>query len=290
MRAADLAMYAAKADGKNRCRRFERAMLTGALDRIELGSDLKVAVDNDELELFYQPILDLTGGRIVGVEALARWTHPDRGPVAPDVFIALAERKGLIVALGRRLVARACAELPRLRDVLGEPALRLSVNLSTRELLEPGLPEAMTAAIAGAGLHPADITVEITESGLMADVERCAAVLHALKGCGVEIALDDFGTGYSSLAYLRHFPVDALKIDKAFMRQVAISGSEDRALVRSIVALGTALGLTVVAEGVEASEQAHAVRALGCHLGQGYLYAAPMAPECLAGALAGAAA
>jgi diguanylate cyclase (GGDEF)-like protein len=287
LRAADLAMYAAKADGKRRYRTFDPSMLAGAVERLELEADLKRALERDELDLHYQPIVELETGAVRAVEALARWNHPQRGPVAPDVFIALAERTGLIVPLGRRLLERACAELPRLRKRLGRENLLLGVNLSARELLDPELPERMTAALDAAGLGPGALTIEITESVLMHDVTAAEARLAELKERGALIALDDFGTGCSSLAYLRQFPVDCLKIDRAFADSVADPDSEDHSLVRTIMSLGQTRGLIVVAEGVEHAAQRDELARLGCELGQGYLFCRPMCADDLVAALRG---
>jgi EAL domain-containing protein (putative c-di-GMP-specific phosphodiesterase class I) len=283
-------MYATKADGKRRYRTFEPSMLASAVERLELEADLKRALERDELELFYQPIVELDTGAIGAVEALARWTHPQRGPVAPDGFIDLAERTGLIVPIGRRLLARACAELPELRRRLGHDRLMLGVNLSTRELLDPELPERMTAALDAAGLEPGALTIEITESVLMSDVEAAKLRLAELKERGALIAVDDFGTGYSSLAYLRQFPVDCLKIDRAFIDSVADTTSEDHGLVRTILSLGQTRGLIVIAEGIEHADQRAELDRLGCELGQGYLFSRPLPVAELAEALGGRAA
>jgi EAL domain-containing protein (putative c-di-GMP-specific phosphodiesterase class I) len=255
---------------------YEPSMLTGAVERLELKADLKRALERDELDVYYQPIVELGTGVVRAVEALARWNHPQRGPIPPDVFIGLAERTGLIVALGRRLLERACADLPELRRGLGHDRLKLGVNLSARELLDPELPERVTAAVDAAGLERGALTVEITESVLMSDVEAAKLRLAELRERGAIIALDDFGTGYSSLAYLRHFPVDCLKIDRAFIDSVADTTSEDHGLVHTIVSLGEARGLVVIAEGVEHAEQRDELARLGCELGQGYLFCRPL--------------
>ncbi|MEA2385081.1 MAG: hypothetical protein QOH72_5052 [Solirubrobacteraceae bacterium] len=285
MRAADLAMYAAKADGKRRYRTFAPAMLAGAVERLELEADLKRALERDELDVHYQPIVELATGRVRAVEALARWTHPVRGAIAPDVFIALAEQTGLIVALGRQVLARACSDLPVLRDALDRPALRMGVNLSARELLDPALLRSVSDAMAAAGLERGALTVEITESVLMSDVAASKARLAELKDLGVRIALDDFGTGYSSLAYLREFPVDSLKIDRAFSSGVAEPGTDDHELVRTIVGLGRTRKMTVVAEGIESTRQRRELDRLGCELGQGYLFCRPLPVDALVAAL-----
>ena len=276
MRAADLAMYAAKDAGKGGYRVFDPAMLSGAVERIALQRELKLAVERGEIELHYQPIVGLKDGRVSGVEGLARWTHPERGPVAPDVFIPLAEQSGLIVSLGRQLLRRACADLPALRAGLGEPELVVGVNLSAAELLESGLPEFLLRTFADAGMSADSLLLEVTESQLMSDLDAGVARLHELTALGIHLALDDFGTGYSSLAYLRSFPVDALKVDKTFIDNVAQAGSDDHALVRSIISLGKTLELSVIAEGIEHEDQRRELERLGCDRGQGYLFARPM--------------
>jgi diguanylate cyclase (GGDEF)-like protein len=275
VRAADLAMHAAKSGGKGRYRAFEPSMLAGTVERLTLGRELKRAVDNDELELHYQPVVDMGSGRARGVEALARWTPRGRGPVPPDVFIPLAEQTGLIVPLGRRVLERACADLPALRVGLDEPDMIVSVNLSAAELLAPGLPEHVLHCVEAAGITPGSLLLEITESQLMSDLDAAVARLHELKALGVHLALDDFGTGYSSLAYLRNFPVDALKIDRAFIDRLADPSSGDHALVRAIISLGQTLDLRVVAEGIECEDQRRELKRLGCDRGQGYLFSRP---------------
>jgi diguanylate cyclase (GGDEF)-like protein len=276
VRAADLAMCAAKSGGKGRYRAFEPSMLSGTVERLALEHDLRLAIARDELELHYQPVVDLATGRARGVEALARWTHRERGPVYPDVFIPLAERSGLIVPLGRRLLERACAELPALREGLGEPDLIVSVNLAAAELLAPGLTDHIQASLRSAGITPGSLILEITETQLMSDPDAAVARLHELKALGVNLALDDFGTGYSSLAYLRSFPVDALKIDKAFIDNVADPDSDNHALVRAIISLGKTLDLRIVAEGIEDMAQCRELERLHCDRGQGYLFSRPL--------------
>jgi diguanylate cyclase (GGDEF)-like protein len=276
VRAADLAMYAAKGEGKGRYRTFDPIMLAGAVERLSLERDLKLAVERNEITLHYQPVVDLVTGRARGVEALARWTHPSRGAVGPDVFIPLAEETGLIVPLGRQLLKSACNELPGLRAGLGEPALLMAVNLSAAQLLDPDLPADLLEAVAGAGITAGSLMLEITESQLITDLDAGVARLHELKALGVYLALDDFGTGYSSLAYLRSFPVDSIKVDKAFIDDVEDSSSDGHALIRSIISLGQTIDVRVVAEGIERQEQRRALERLGCDRGQGYLFARPM--------------
>jgi diguanylate cyclase (GGDEF)-like protein len=276
IRAADLAMYAAKAAGKGRYCSFEASMLAGAVERLALERDLKHAILRDELDIHYQPVVDMTTGRVRGVEALARWTHPERGPVAADVFIPLAEQSGMIVPLGRRMLARACADLPALRRGFDEPDMVVSVNLSAAELHAPGLTEHLVSCTDAAGITCGSVILEITESQIMNDLDAAIERLHELKALGAHLALDDFGTGYSSLAYLRSFPIDAVKIDRAFIGAVADPGSDDHALVRAIISLGQALDIRVVAEGIEEEDQRRELRRLGCDRGQGYLFSRPL--------------
>jgi diguanylate cyclase (GGDEF)-like protein len=276
LRAADLAMYAAKSGGKACYRSFEPSMLSGTVERLALAADLRRAVECDKIELHYQPVVDMTNGELRGLEALARWTHHERGRVAPDVFIPLAEQSGLIVPLGRKLMARACADLPTLRAGLDAPDIIVSVNLSGVELLEPGLPEHVLECTRAAGITPGSLILEITETQLMTDLEAAVARLHELTALGVHLALDDFGTGFSSLAYLRSFPVGSLKIDRSFIDAVGDPASDDHALVRAIISLGQTLDLRVVAEGIEDEDQRRELVRLGCDRGQGYLFSRPL--------------
>ena len=278
VRAADLAMYGAKADGKRGYRRYRPAMLEGALERLELEGALKRAVESDAIELHYQPILQLGGDRVIGVESLARWTHPDRGSIPPDRFIPLAEQTGVIVPLGRNLLARACRDVPRLRDCFGA-RVRVGVNLSAHELLQRDLPAFLVKLLAEHALAPRTLTIEITESVLLRDLSAARRRLDELHDIGVGLALDDFGTGYSSLAYLRHLPVDILKIDKTFVANVADPASGDRVVVEAILNLARPLGLLAVAEGIEEPGQRDALEGLGCPLGQGYLFSRPLPLE-----------
>ena len=273
---ADLAMYAAKDAGKGRVVRFEPVMREQLVERVELGSELGLAVERDELFLEYQPLVELDTGRITGVEALIRWQHPTRGRLAPDRFIALAESNGHIVAIGRWVLQTACAQLRRWQDHPPEGAeLEMSVNVSTRQLADPEFPRDVAAAVAAAGIDPSRLTLEITEHLLLDDCDLMQQRLQALKEIGVRLAVDDFGTGYSALSYLQTFPVDVLKIDRSFV--AGIDRDPERArLVRSIVEMGHNLRLSVVSEGIEEVGEAALMREFRSQYGQGYLFSKPV--------------
>ena len=272
---ADLAMYAAKDAGKGRVARFEPAMRAQLVERVELGAELALSLERDELFLEYQPLVELDTERITGVEALVRWQHPTRGRLAPDRFIPLAESNGFIVALGRWVLETSCMQLRRLQDVAGDPDLQMSVNVSTRQLADPDLPRYVRAAVDAAGIDPTRLTLEITEHLLLDDGELMQRRLQALKEIGVHLAVDDFGTGYSALSYLRTFPIDVLKIDRSFVS--GIDRDPERArLVRSIVEMGHTLCLSVVSEGIEEAGEAALMREFRSHYGQGYLFSRPV--------------
>jgi diguanylate cyclase (GGDEF)-like protein/PAS domain S-box-containing protein len=278
LRNADVAMYQAKTAGKGRHAEFDHAMHAAAVARLELAADLRFAVDRDELRLMYQPVVELANGAVVGAEALVRWERPKHGLVPPLSFIPLAEETGLIVPIGRWVLREACLQLARWRASLpGGESLTMNVNVSGRQLDDPAFAADVRAVLDETKVPPSQITLEITESVLMQRADGALAALHSLKAIGVSLAIDDFGTGYSSLGYLQRFPVDVLKIDRAFVDGVARGGST-AALARTIVALGDALGLRAVAEGVEQEVQQTALAALGCRLGQGYLFARPLPP------------
>ncbi len=274
LRNADLAMYAAKAAGTNRCAVYNAEMHVHALARLDRREQLERAIENEELVLNYQPIVDLDLGRTAGFEALVRWNHPERGMLAPGEFIPLAEETGLIVPLGRWVLREACRQAA---GWAGAPYL--SVNVAGGQLEQPGFVDEVSLALTDAGLVPERLVLEVTESSLVGDAE--AERLQALRRLGVRLAIDDFGTGYSSLSYLRRFPMDVLKIDRSFTKDVC----EDSALVRAIVAMGESLGLVLIPEGIESLEQADCLRALGCRLGQGFYFGRPVPAEQLTGAL-----
>ena len=295
LRNADTALYAAKGAGKDRHAVFAPAMHAAAVARLALEADLRHAVAALErgdaaaagFRVVYQPVVSLAGrgGRLVGVEALVRWTRPGGAPVPPLEFVPLAEATGLVVPLGRWVLAEACARAAGWRAA-GAAPVRVAVNVSGRQLAAcDALAADVAAALAASGLPPGALTLEMTESVLMQRTDETLGQLRALKALGVRLAIDDFGTGYSSLAYLQRFPVDVLKIDKAFVDGVA-DEEGDRAIARTVVALGRALGLETVAEGVERDDQRAALSALGCDFAQGYLFGRPMGAAAIAARLA----
>jgi diguanylate cyclase (GGDEF)-like protein/PAS domain S-box-containing protein len=276
IRDADAAMYIAKRDGKGGYRLFEPAMHEGVVARLELRNDLQRALATDQLELHYQPVVRLADGSISGVEALLRWHHPERGLISPVDFIPIAEETGLIIPIGRWVLREACRHARRLEGP-GGAALRMSVNLSLKQIQHSDIVADVRDALEDSGLAPDRLTLEITESVLMDDTELAVSRLRDLKALGVTLALDDFGTGYSSLSYLSRFPVDILKMDRSFLREGSTPGSNS--LANAVVVLGATLALEVVAEGIEAPEQADTLRELGCDLGQGFLFARPLDAE-----------
>ena len=283
LRNADIAMYRAKArDGAPRWERFSAEMLREFRDRLNLIAQLREGVVRGEFELDYQPILDLADGRVVSVEALVRWQHPVRGRVAPSGFIALAEETGAIVPLGRWVVNEACRQCARWRALGAQ--VRVSVNVSGRQLQEPDIVDVMREALDRSGLPAEALIVEITESVLIAE-EEVTPKLQAIRALGVRLAVDDFGSGYSSIGYLQRFPVDILKIDRAFE---ATSGESDEVgLLEAIVQLGRSLGLEAVAEGIETERQEADVRGVMCDYGQGYYFSRPVSADAIEALLVG---
>ena len=283
---ADLAMYAAKDAGKGRVARFEPVMRAQLVERLELGGELGLAAERDQLLLEYQPLVELDTGRITGVEALIRWQHPVRGRLLPDRFIPLAESSGHIVAIGRWVLQTACTQLRRWQDHEGGGAdVHMSVNVSTHQLADPEFPRDVRAAIDAAGIDASRLTLEITEHLLLDDGDLMQQRLRALKELGVRLAVDDFGTGYSALSYLQKFPVDVLKIDRSFV--AGIDRDPERArLVRSIVEMGHNLHLAVVSEGIEEVGEAALMREFRSQYGQGYLFSKPVDAATLDGLLA----
>ena len=284
LRQADVAMYAAKHGGKGGYVIFEQAMHKAALERLVLETDLRAALDRGELELHYQPVVDLSSRTIVGAEALIRWRHPERGLVSPADFIPLAESTGLIIPIGRWVLSEACRQAAEWQRVASngrrdgraprEP-FKIGVNISAWQVQHPTMVESVREALRESGLHPSMLMLEITESVMLRDTNVTLSRLRELKALGLSLAVDDFGTGYSSLSYLQRFPIDVLKIDKAFVDPLGASG-DMASLTRAIVALGDALGLQMVAEGIERSEQVEGLRFLGCPIGQGFLFSRPL--------------
>ena len=274
LRNADMAMYRAKSAGKARFAVFEPAMHMALMTRVELEGDLRRAIDNGEVEVHYQPVIDLVTSQTRGFEALARWRHPRRGQISPVEFIPMAEEAGLIGRLGAFVLGEACREVRECQRRSGFP-VGVTVNVSGAQLQTGDAVGDVQKALEESGLAPQALTLEITESVLMQDTAATIEKLWALKKLGVRLAIDDFGTGYSSLGYLRHFPIDVLKVDKSFVDALA-ARSGDGTLVHAIVQLGHTLGLTVVAEGIEHEEQVHRLLEMGCTLGQGYLFSPPV--------------
>jgi diguanylate cyclase (GGDEF)-like protein/PAS domain S-box-containing protein len=285
LRNADVAMYAAKAGGKDRYELFRPDMHADMLQRLELETELRHAADRDQLILHYQPIIELVSGRITRVEALVRWNHPTKGLLAPAAFIPLAEEQGLIGPIGQWVLLEACVQARRWQDRFPDaPPLSMHVNLSGRQLEEQRLVGEVVHALEASRLSPRLLTLEITETVLVTDVEAMSGRLRELKGLGVLLAIDDFGTGYSSLSYLRRFPIDMLKIDKAFVDGIG-QGREDTALAHAIIKLSHTLQLHTVAEGIEQPEQAAQLAALGCRDGQGYYFSRPLNLAAMTGLL-----
>ncbi len=276
LRAADVAMYRAKSKGKGRFEFFEQGMHLEAIERLDLKTDLQVALERGQFELNYQPIVDFATEKVRSVEALIRWNHPTRGYVMPDRFISLAEQTGQIVPIGRWVLREACTQVMRWRKEHPDTApMGIAVNLSVRQLHDPKLLEDVADALSDSGLEPQALTLEITESMLIEETDRGSRALDQLKAMKVKIAIDDFGTGYSSLAYLRRFPVDTIKIDKSFVDEMATSPTSV-ALVKAVIDLAHSLDIATVAEGIETEEQKVQLNGLTCTYGQGYLFSRPM--------------
>jgi EAL domain-containing protein (putative c-di-GMP-specific phosphodiesterase class I) len=249
--------------------------------RLELEEDLRTALaeGSDELWVAYQPIHCLQTGRLVRVEALARWDHPRRGTISPAEFVPVAEGSGLVVELGRHILATACGQVARWQADTPADTLALNVNLSARQIPDPALVATVAQILAASGLAPASLALEITEGVLLEDSAETARTLAALQGLGLELVLDDFGTGFSSLSYLRRFALDGLKVDRAFVADLGEDGAGDAAIVAAIQGMARALGMRTVAEGVETPAQLERLRALGCDAAQGFYFAKPAAKE-----------
>jgi diguanylate cyclase (GGDEF)-like protein len=272
LRDADLALYSAKAGGRDRYTLFDASLSAGAEGRLELEADLSAAVSREQLFLLYQPIFDLTSGRPVGVEALVRWRHPQRGVIAPDSFIGLAEDSGLIAPIGRWVLGEACRQAAIW--AADELSLGICVNVSAHQLDRKNFVDDVRQALEDSGIEPSTLTLEITETALMRDMHAACARLDAIKALGVRVAIDDFGTGYASLAQLQRMPVDTLKIDRSFVAALH-GGAQGRELLEAIVGVGRSLSLTVIAEGLEDQRQKLILKQLGCVMAQGFLLGYP---------------
>ncbi len=272
---ADSAMYEAKERGRNNYQFYRRSLNESAVARQALEDDLRQSVVRLQLELHYQPIMDLRSGTVAGVETLLRWRHPTKGFLAPADFMSIAEESGLIVPIGRWVLRTTC-EQARAWQSAGMARLRYAVNVSAVELRSKGYVAGVAAIIEETGIEPSSLELELTETFLMQDSTATAVVLRSLKELGVNLALDDFGTGYSSLSYMRRFPIDTLKIDRSFVKDLATVDA-DASVVRAVVNMGTSLHMLVVAEGVETREQLSFLESLDCHEAQGYLFSPPVA-------------
>jgi diguanylate cyclase (GGDEF)-like protein/PAS domain S-box-containing protein len=276
LRDADTAMYSAKGAGKARHQLFQVGMRQDVASQLQLETDLRRAIDREELVLFYQPIVALATSRVVGFEALVRWRHPERGFLGPEEFIPLAEESGLIHSLGRWVLEEACRALRRFHERRPDHGpLSMSVNLSARQFQRPELVQEVAAALRSLPLPPGSLRLEITESTIMSHAEQSIGVLRALKELGVQVQCDDFGTGYSSLSYLQRFRLDALKVDRSFVGVLGAPG-ENTEIVRTIITLGKTLGMSVIAEGIETPRQQQLLLQLGCDYGQGWRFSQPL--------------
>jgi len=280
MKNADIAMYRAKEEGKNNFQFYSKELNEHSFERLTMESNLRRALERDEFELHYQPKVDLRTGRITGVEALLRWHHPDLGMVAPVQFIPMAEETGLIVPIGKWVLRTACRQQKAWQDQ-GLPRLSVAVNLSARQFSDENLLQDITSIVKESGMDPTLLELEITESMLMNNVEKAIQTLDALNDMGIRLAIDDFGTGYSSLSTLKRFPINTIKVDRSFIRDLP-GGADDKAITEAIIAMGRALSMTVIAEGVETKEQADYLRGQSCDEFQGFYFNKPMPADELA--------
>lgn len=275
LRDADIAMYYAKEKQKNYVV-FDREMHTKAVSLMQLETDLRLAVEREEFEIYYQPIVNLDDARLIGFEALVRWNHPERGQVPPFEFIDVAESTGLIIPMTVWIMRNACRQIVEWeRKTPHDNPLIISINLSVKHFTHPGLVEQVLAILSETGMNPYCLKLEMTESAVMENAETAIEMLRKIKTTGIKVSIDDFGTGYSSLSYLHRFPIDTLKIDRSFVSTME-EGSENGEIVRTVIALAKALKLSVVAEGIESIHQFHQLRILGCQYGQGYLFSRPL--------------
>ncbi len=277
MKNADIAMYRAKEEGKNTYKFYSQETNVHSFERLALETSLRRALERDEFFLHYQAKLDLKTGRITGVEALVRWQHPELGAVPPGQFIPLAEETGLIVPIGKWVLETACAQNVAWQRA-GLPPLRMSVNLSARQFADEDLLNDIARALDKSGMPAELLELELTESVVMQNAQRADLVLSAIKRMGARLAIDDFGVGYSSLTHLKRFPIDTLKVDRSFIRNLP-HDVEDKAITEAIIAMGKSLNLTVVAEGVETLEQETFLRERACDETQGYYFSRPISSD-----------
>ena len=274
---ADAAMYSAKEYGRNHFRFYTTDMNALAIQRFAMEGALRRALEREEFTLYYQPQVDIKSGRVIGVEALLRWNHPERGLVPPNEFIPLLEENNLIISVGEWVLRTACAQCRAWQDA-GLPALRMAVNLSARQFRQDDLVEMIDSILRETGISPKLLELELTEGLLMENTSKTSMILGRLKRRGILVAIDDFGTGYSSLSYLKRFPIDRLKIDRSFVRDI-ISDSNDAAIAVAVISLGRSLGLSVIAEGVETRDQLEFLGVQKCDEYQGFHFSRPVPPE-----------
>jgi EAL domain-containing protein (putative c-di-GMP-specific phosphodiesterase class I) len=286
IRDADAALYRAKEKGRGGYELFDSAMRARAVEHMRIENDLRRALDRGELELHYQPIVGLRDGSIMAIEALLRWRHPEYGLTSPTSFIPVAEESQLIVPVGRWVIEEACNKVAEWQSLQPDAApVRIAVNLSGRQIGDPQLLPTVSAAIEASGIDPPTLSFELTESVLFEESGVSEPIMRSLRGIGVRLVLDDFGSGFSSLGYLKRFPLDGIKLDRSFIENVA-DGLTDAQIVKAVVEMARALGLEIVAEGVETADQLAAVRNLGCHQAQGFYFMPPLPAEEVPGVLA----
>ena len=274
---ADMAMYEAKSSGRNGHRYYRKSMNLRSVERLDLENELQNAIRTNAFEVYYQPKVNLDSARIVGVEALLRWQHPERGWIPPAQFIPIAEETGLVMELGNWVVQQACQQVKAWQRK-GINDISVAINVSSRQFCRDDLLDSVLRMVWDSGIRPENLELEITESMLMRDVDETRATLHAFKEAGLRISVDDFGTGYSSLNYLKQFPIDSLKIDRSFVQDLH-RDRDDAAICAAILAMAKELDLSVVAEGVESEEQLEFLRRHRCDLVQGFLFGKPVPPE-----------
>ncbi|KZY28534.1 hypothetical protein A3729_23325 [Oleiphilus sp. HI0043] len=274
---ADLAMYQAKASGKNSYHIFNHQLHKDADSRMALEEELRHAVEREEFVLHYQPQMDLSTGKLIGCEALLRWQHPKRGLLSPFFFIDMVENNGLIIPIGKWIIHEACRQCADWQQ-RGLCDVKMSINLSARQFSDPDLLNDITQAISLHRVNPENLEFEVTESLLATDIKHAISLLKELQSLGLTIAIDDFGTGYSSLNYLKQLPLDKLKVDRAFIMDLP-NDNDDKQITAAIVAMAHTLNLKVVAEGVETVEQMAFLQELGCEIGQGYLFDKPLSAD-----------